>query len=336
MNIINERVKHKVWGVGVIGEKDGNIISVDFNGTIKKLQFPDAFEKFLTFEETALQDEVVLLLDKKEIKAKEHLVKLEKKVKQISQRRNKTKKVIKGNIAIKCTLCDGGKTDQTIGFTGVCSPEMIKTNISSNKVWCKKAKCKNYYDEEITYDELLQVYEEEGKVCFESTMLKDLVVGAGVNQNPKKSGDPRKFREVRTNGLLVYTTRLPKEAERERIIVAISVIDEYFEGDKKIEGRITGSEKYTIKLSLEEAKQLKFWDFYYNVNNPKSIQFSTGLFRYLDNQQSMQIIQKIGEIKKDHYQGVTAKELLEYYGEVNGLDITKIEPAKGPLLTQDQ
>jgi hypothetical protein len=47
MNLINEEITHKVFGVGSIVEQNESIITIDFNDFIKKFIYPDAFEKFI-------------------------------------------------------------------------------------------------------------------------------------------------------------------------------------------------------------------------------------------------------------------------------------------------
>ena len=71
MNIIGQKVKHKIWGLGVIKSLEGNIIEVSFDEGIKKMQFPEGFEKFLVFEDSSFQDYALKLLEEKAIKVKE-------------------------------------------------------------------------------------------------------------------------------------------------------------------------------------------------------------------------------------------------------------------------
>ena len=65
MNIINEIVNHKAWGQGKILSLEGSIIEVEFSIGNKKLQFPEGFEKFLTFNNSELQTYTLKLLEEK-------------------------------------------------------------------------------------------------------------------------------------------------------------------------------------------------------------------------------------------------------------------------------
>lgn len=50
MNILNEQIKHNVYGDGEVISQEDDILSVRFSDKygVKKFVYPDAFEKFLT------------------------------------------------------------------------------------------------------------------------------------------------------------------------------------------------------------------------------------------------------------------------------------------------
>lgn len=59
MELIGLKVKHKVFGAGVITETDGNYITVEFAAKTSKFVYPDAFEKFIKAEDPAVQESIV-------------------------------------------------------------------------------------------------------------------------------------------------------------------------------------------------------------------------------------------------------------------------------------
>lgn len=59
MELIGLKVKHTVFGVGTITEKDGNYITVEFAAKTTKFVYPDAFEKFIKAEDSAVQQAIV-------------------------------------------------------------------------------------------------------------------------------------------------------------------------------------------------------------------------------------------------------------------------------------
>lgn len=46
------------------------------------------------------------------------------------------------NIAFKCNYCDGGKSSEQVGFSGICSNRTIAQNIDRGRgEWCKFQDC---------------------------------------------------------------------------------------------------------------------------------------------------------------------------------------------------
>ena len=133
LNIINELVKHKAWGQGKILGLQGTTIDVEFGIGIKKMQFPEGFEKFLIFEKPELQDYALDLLENKRNEAariEQEKREEQERIKLAKEREMKPapkgrKKVEKANIAFKCNFCNGGCSSSNIGYKGVCSDEMI-------------------------------------------------------------------------------------------------------------------------------------------------------------------------------------------------------------------
>lgn len=58
MELIGLKVKHAVFGIGTITEKDGNYITVEFAAKTTKFIYPDAFEKFIKAEDPAVQQAI--------------------------------------------------------------------------------------------------------------------------------------------------------------------------------------------------------------------------------------------------------------------------------------
>ncbi len=59
MELIGLKVKHTVFGTGVVTEKDGKYITVEFSSKTSKFVYPDAFEKFLKAEDTSVHQMII-------------------------------------------------------------------------------------------------------------------------------------------------------------------------------------------------------------------------------------------------------------------------------------
>lgn len=331
--MINKKVIHKKYGKGIITEIANNRIQVFFSEEDKtvKFQYPNAFEQFLEFKDSKLQSDVKnKIIELKSAK----IEKLYNTVKKVNSPKDKKSRSAqdKGNIAIKCTFCNGGESVDSLGFAGLCDEDNIRTNIKAGRSLCNKAECKNFYDNKITYEQLLEIYKNKGSMCYESIMLTDWIVYAGVHNSGKYAGQPKKFREVSKNGITFLTTKFPGTKEQDRVIFGAYIIEEYFEGNNEEEGYIAANLDYCIQLSPEEAKKCKFWEFYYNNKNPERIQFGSALHKYFSNNQTMQILEKICEVKKGTNDEKQAKLIYDKYSDLNSIEVKNITKPMGPLV----
>ena len=344
MKLCGEFVKHNVFGIGEIIEFDNNHVTVIFeNKEEKKFIYPSSFGKFLHIQNKALLIEIeninaAVASRQLEIKKEnEELIKLElnnRKTK-LNKKSPSTSKVDnKSNIAFKCNYCDGGKNKDSIGYTNVCSIETIEYNINvAKRVWCSSSEslCNKYIKGEFSRKELLNTCNNDGFVCYESQMLRKWRAYAGIAQKGVNKGKPMKLKSVKANSLAMLTTKLPNEKDEERFIFAVFLIDENYEGDNTEEGYVGANPKYKIQLSLDEAKQIKFWNYYFNPNKPEKILFGSALHRYITDMQAAQVLNEICKVKKGTKDEYKSKELLRFYCNLKRLDIDNIINPNGAL-----
>ena len=136
---------------------------------------------------------------------------------------------------------------------------------------------------------------------------------------------------VQVNSLAVLTTREPYAAEKERFIFGVFLVDEAYEGDNREEGYVTTTSKYKISLSLNEAKQILFWNYYHNENAPEKVAWGQGLHRYVSDIQAASILHDIVIVKAGTEDEALAKEFLEYFCKINGVDSNALPVLDGAL-----
>ena len=139
MDLLNKRVHHKAFKTGTVTKFTETYLEVKFDvkpvGREQTLKFlyPSAFEGFLVADDKGLQNEILADIQARkeaEQKAKEEKQRLQEAYaisKQQTQK--KEKKYKRENIVFKCNYCDGGTTNEQIGYAGVCSKDMIEYNI---------------------------------------------------------------------------------------------------------------------------------------------------------------------------------------------------------------
>ena len=338
MDLINIKVRHKLLGEGIIVANENEYIIVKFKNDKKKFRYPNAFDKYLTAESIDIDQSIkkeIETIKKLEKDKKEQLSELEYQ-NQISNKYIKVKKggYSRANIAFKCNFCDGENSDEQVGFNGVCSDNVIKNNIELEKrAWCSSDECDcgKYLKGDISRLELENFCNDGGFVCYESQMLRDWRAMAGVVQNGEKKGQPMKLNKVKNNSLCILTTRDPNSTESERYIFGAFLVDETYEGDNEGEGYVTTKSKYRIKLSPKEAHKMLFWNYHANDNKPEVVAWSSGLHRYFEDEEAVQILKDISKLKEDTDEEVLANEFLLYFARINNIDINTVPEKNGAL-----
>lgn len=215
------------------------------------------------------------------------------------------------NVACKLNYCNGGQSEKRVGYYGICSENIIRYNIEEkHREWCSNPECRCYlyYSGKTTYQGIINDYPEEWP-CYESVTLMNWKVSAGNN----KDGTPRKIKNAEEKSLCVLTTLLPKTKEEERIIIAAFIIDEVFTGDDETAGYVAANDDYCLEFSLNEAKQLHFWDYYANPKSPDQKAWKTGLIRYFNDEIAAKILLRMVEVKSDKEGKQKARNMLDYY-----------------------
>ena len=59
MELTGIKIKHGVFGVGIIVAHEGNYITVEFPNKTSKFIYPDAFEKFIKAEDPDVQTDII-------------------------------------------------------------------------------------------------------------------------------------------------------------------------------------------------------------------------------------------------------------------------------------
>ncbi|MBD7914790.1 hypothetical protein H9660_06490 [Clostridium sp. Sa3CUN1] len=152
-----------------------------------------------------------------------------------------------------------------------------------------------------------------------------------IVQTFNRNGESMKLNKVKNNSLCIVTTREPNTVERERYIFGVFLVDESYNRDNKDEGYVTTNSKYSIKLSLEESHKMLFWNYHTNANKPELALWSSGLHRYFEDEQAIQILQDIVALKKGTDEEELSKEFLLHFAKINNININTVAEKNGVL-----
>ena len=363
----DKRVSHISFGEGIVKElvsrpeSQTRLMVIDFSGKEKRFHYPDAFEKYLFSDDDELMD--IVKKDLAEAKTSkiqnpnsfvnEKSSPLSENALRHQQSRNSSSASLRSpairttsvtgrssqkasaNIAFKCNYNDGGKDAKRIGFHGVCSNSVIHNNVAIEKrEWCSHERCPccQYHSGLLTRKQLETVMSENwDNTCNEGQLLLNWKALAGTCNNGPRRGEHFKIRGARNNGLAVLTTRLPRQKEEYRRIFALFLIDKIDEGDEETSGSVRSTSRYRISFSEEESEQLLYWKYHANRNNPSKPAWGSGLFRYLSDEEAVQILRDAAIVKKGTSDEVLAKEFLDHYCLVNRIDISDVPAPCGAL-----
>lgn len=168
--------------------------------------------------------------------------------------------------------------------------------------------------------------EEEQKNVF-----KDWQVSTGTIQSGKNKGQPNRPARLRPNSAGLLTVRDENEDETERKIIGIYMVNEIFAGEIGDDGMVPSHADYRIQLTEEEAEKMLFWNYYVNKNYPHRMTWNSGKYRYFDNIWTAQILKDIIALKQDKKEVKAAQKFLEYFCDMNTIDIDQIPKPNGAL-----
>ena len=163
----------------------------------------------------------------------------------------------------------------------ICSKEIIKYNIEvEQRTWCcsEDCACFEHLYGNLTRNELESELNGGGFVCYESQMLRDWTAMAGVVHRGERKGQPMKLKNVQPNSLCILTTRMPYSTEAERIIFAVFLIDDTYDGDDQEEGFVSTQSKFKLSLSQKEAEKMPFWRYWQKRSKPCN--YSKSIYDY--------------------------------------------------------
>jgi len=337
MELINTKVRHQDYGEGTIIRLENSYIYVNFKQCEMKFQYPNSFDEFLVHENSnihAIIKKDIEILKKSQIYKKQKPVENKKKNNADKRKIVKIKFYPRTNIAFKCNFCDGGHSNNRVGFNGVCSNGIIRNNIEVEKrVWCNEddSPCSQYLNGIINRSELDDMCNDGGSVCYESQMLRDWKAFAGVVHTGKRKGKPMKLNQVQNNSLCILTTRDPNSNESERYIFGAFLVDENNKGDNENAGYVMAKSRYRIELTPKEARKMLFWNYHSNNNQPTVAVWSSGLHRYVKDDEAIQILNDIAKLKQKTKEQELANDFLNYFAQISDINLSIMPEKNGAL-----
>lgn len=159
----------------------------------------------------------------------------------------------------------------------------------------------------------------------------DWQVSTGEIQSGENIGQPNRAARLRPNSAGILTVRDSAQDETDRKILGLYMVTETFSGNLSEDGMVPAHTDYRIELTAEESEKMPFWNYYINKNYPHRTSWNSGKYRYFDNVWTAQILKDIIALRTDEEQIKELQSFLEYFCDVNALDIDSIPEAAGAL-----
>jgi len=207
--------------------------------------------------------------------------------------------IIKKNIACNLIYNNGGE-GVLVGFEKHCDIENIIYNVKyGSRRWCNQPECpcKKFYDKKFN-----------GQIdnkfpCNESFLFVGWEWSPGGDFETQM---PFRIKHSGAGKIAILTTKFRECKESERNIIGFLKIE-----DIKDNHLVIGVEKQSLRLSMEEAKELSFWNYHQNKKNNSVPRWDQGRFRYLEDEQVAAILHDLKSIVQNNTTQSMITELIE-------------------------
>ena len=326
--IIGSHIYNKILGCGTIENIDDGLMNVDFDGMKKGYKYPLPLSTTMEFDEDKLKiwGKIFALtkkIDSLEAEKSRLLIKLN-----TAKSSPKDEGIVKKpigvskamNVIYKANYNDGGRDRSKLGFDGVCSDEIIKYNVYERKrSWCSNecSDCYKYLNGQMTREELDDKMI-DGYVCYDSKLLSDFSVEAGIKYYANGEEKPIRILKAGIDKLCVMTTVEPGKDTEDAIVFGMFIIGDVFVGTEYESGELSCNPDYCLTFSPKEARQFKLWEHYHNANSREK-KWGSGLLRYATDDMAISFLKKAIELKRGTADKKQAIEMYKYFCEKNGI-----------------
>lgn len=206
-------------------------------------------------------------------------------------------------VAFKVTYNDGGAGAGLIGFRDVCSDRNILENVHVRKMTNCSSKgnpCRVFADNNFT-GRRPKISSSDETWCYEAGLFRTkrkLRFGSGYYHHGEREGEPISMTDVKKGDIALLTTLLPGGTQQERIIFGCFRVgkDAYLKEGFGYMAESDGT--MDIQLPDEVARKMNFWRYFKNANGSKF--WGTGLFRYLNSENTKAVLTDLLGLLGDH------------------------------------
>ncbi|HBN95947.1 MAG TPA: malate synthase [Firmicutes bacterium] len=157
-------------------------------------------------------------------------------------------------------------------------------------------------------------------------------VFTGRKKSGANQGEPNRLVRLHQNSCCLITAREPDVPEKDRRVVGLFMVGDFFVGKLCEDGYIPAHLEYRLRLSEEESRKILFWNYYVNERYPNNMTWNSGRYRYFDNVWMAQILQDIVALKEGSAEFELVQDFLEHFCDLNRLVETELPRPNGALV----
>lgn len=166
-------------------------------------------------------------------------------------------------------------------------------------------------------------------------VFTDWNIFTGEIKSGQKKGQAKRLAQISQNSALLITTRSPEEPEKNRRIVGVFMVNEYFNCRKCTDGYIPAHPEYRLRLTEQESEKMLFWNYYINKRYPHRMTWNTGRHRYFDNIWMAQILRDLVSLKTEPEEREFVQRFFEHYCQANRIREADLPEIAGALKHAD-
>lgn len=305
MKLIDHEVYHKAFGKGTIIELQHDKIMVEFESGVKVLTYPDVFIEFMKLQDPIMDEAIHNIL----------------KSRADDMKRLQDEKIDAWEEHIAKMQVIPVKAKKKASKPKVTKP-VNRANIAF--------KCNVIDVDQLDFSDVFKwVGNDEREMSMKWKAM------TGLEQPAENKNKSLKLKRVQENSLCVLTMKEPHRKEEERFIFGVFLVGETKEADCIEASFVNSKNEYKMTLTSNEAHQMKFWKYHSNANKPEVPSWSSGIHRYFLDDQAVQILKDISEIKKGTDDAPLAERFLAHFIKINAVDIDNVGQPCGALVKKD-
>ena len=193
-----------------------------------------------------------------------------------------------GNVAFKVTYTDSN-------WSGVCSPKLAARNFVG-KEWCKVQSDAEFNCQNPIFSNS-ESLNKDFAPCYDCIAQKELIFYAGHFHSAAKDNEPKTALDIRLGKIALFTSKERGVDESERFIFAIGQISKV----DIVQDPNGNYPRYFCDKSsaiIFQRNRPLFWKYYTNKNAPTRAAWNSMLFRYLEDDLVMEVLQDIAKTKR--------------------------------------